>query len=267
MATKKRKGMRPSTRFEVFKRDKFTCQYCGRMAPEVVLRVDHIHPVSQGGEDDLLNLATACFDCNAGKGAKLLSDESALAKQRDQLEQLQERREQLDMMVQWKTELANIDQEVVGKIAAFYSQSVPGWALNAGGIGELKLLVSKYGAAEVMDAITVAANRLAKIGEDGKVTKDTVHEVWSYIPRVLGVRALDKRSPGMGDLFYARGIARKRCGYFKDWKALSLLKEAHAEGADPEELKDIARQCTSWTHWSGLMDTLIDRLRNESERF
>jgi 5-methylcytosine-specific restriction endonuclease McrA len=32
------------TRFEVFKRDDFTCQYCGRKSPDVVLEADHIVP-------------------------------------------------------------------------------------------------------------------------------------------------------------------------------------------------------------------------------
>lgn len=63
-----------SRRFEVFKRDSFTCQYCGRRPPEVVLEVDHIHPVSQGGTDDELNLFTSCYDCNRGKRAKLLAE-------------------------------------------------------------------------------------------------------------------------------------------------------------------------------------------------
>ena len=43
-------------RFEVFKRDSFTCQYCGRKAPDVLLEADHIEPVSKGGSDDILNL-------------------------------------------------------------------------------------------------------------------------------------------------------------------------------------------------------------------
>lgn len=63
-------------RFEVFKRDAFTCQYCGRKPPEVVLEVDHIYPRSQGGTDDDLNLITACFECNNGKRAKLLAEVS-----------------------------------------------------------------------------------------------------------------------------------------------------------------------------------------------
>lgn len=54
-------------RFTVLNRDNFTCQYCGRCAPEVRLHVDHIHPKSKGGDNSLENLITACEDCNMGK--------------------------------------------------------------------------------------------------------------------------------------------------------------------------------------------------------
>lgn len=56
-----------SIRWVVFQRDNFTCQYCGRSAPDVVLHVDHVIPVSRGGGDDLDNLRTACSACNIGK--------------------------------------------------------------------------------------------------------------------------------------------------------------------------------------------------------
>lgn len=55
------------TRFEVFKRDDFTCQYCGRRSPDVVLEVDHIVPRANGGSDDPINLRTSCWECNHGK--------------------------------------------------------------------------------------------------------------------------------------------------------------------------------------------------------
>lgn len=55
------------TRFEIFKRDDFTCRYCGRKSPEVVLQVDHITPHAAGGSADPMNLATSCWDCNSGK--------------------------------------------------------------------------------------------------------------------------------------------------------------------------------------------------------
>ena len=57
-------------RFEVFKRDSFTCQYCGQQAPNVVLHLDHVRPISDGGTTDILNLITACVACNSEKGAR-----------------------------------------------------------------------------------------------------------------------------------------------------------------------------------------------------
>ena len=62
------------TRFEVFKRDNFTCRYCGRLSPEVVLEVDHIIPVCEGGIDDPINLAVSCWECNRGKAGVPLSE-------------------------------------------------------------------------------------------------------------------------------------------------------------------------------------------------
>ena len=58
----------PKLRFDVFRRDKFVCQYCGACGPNVELEIDHEIPVSRGGTDDIKNLKTACFDCNRGKG-------------------------------------------------------------------------------------------------------------------------------------------------------------------------------------------------------
>lgn len=56
-------------RYEVLRRDGFACRYCGAMAPDVKLTVDHVMPVALGGTDDPTNLVTACADCNAGKAS------------------------------------------------------------------------------------------------------------------------------------------------------------------------------------------------------
>lgn len=64
-------GMRPpahewsALRTSVFKRDGYSCSYCG--AHGVRLECDHIIPVSRGGGHDIGNLATACFKCNREK--------------------------------------------------------------------------------------------------------------------------------------------------------------------------------------------------------
>ena len=66
------------TRFEVLRRDSYTCRYCGAQAPDVPLTVDHVVPVALGGGDEPSNLVTACRDCNYGK-ASTSPDEHTVA--------------------------------------------------------------------------------------------------------------------------------------------------------------------------------------------
>jgi hypothetical protein len=56
-------------RYEVLRRDDHACRYCGAMAPDVKLTIDHVVPVTLGGSDEPSNLVTACADCNAGKSS------------------------------------------------------------------------------------------------------------------------------------------------------------------------------------------------------
>ena len=61
-------------RFAILNRDKFSCTYCGRSAKldGAKLHIDHIVPVSQGGEWSMDNLTTSCQECNVGKSDVLL---------------------------------------------------------------------------------------------------------------------------------------------------------------------------------------------------
>lgn len=56
----------------VFKRDNYTCQYCGKVGGK--LEVDHIFPFSKGGSDSLENLTTSCQKCNRQKRDKSVDD-------------------------------------------------------------------------------------------------------------------------------------------------------------------------------------------------
>lgn len=70
MATK-----RPAfTRFNVFLRDKFSCQYCGQRFATQELTFDHVVPRCLGGKTNWKNVVTACIACNHRKGRHLLKD-------------------------------------------------------------------------------------------------------------------------------------------------------------------------------------------------
>ena len=63
------------TRFNVFLRDKFSCQYCGSGDE---LTFDHLLPRSRGGKTNWDNVVTACSSCNVQKGGRLLSNSKML---------------------------------------------------------------------------------------------------------------------------------------------------------------------------------------------
>lgn len=55
------------SRRNVFKRDRFTCQYCGKQPGADELTIDHVVPRAQGGESSWTNCVLACLDCNSRK--------------------------------------------------------------------------------------------------------------------------------------------------------------------------------------------------------
>ena len=59
------------TRFNVFLRDRFRCQYCGETFPTHELTFDHVVPRSRGGRTSWSNVVTACQTCNLLKGSRL----------------------------------------------------------------------------------------------------------------------------------------------------------------------------------------------------
>lgn len=64
-------------RFLVMRRDRFTCQACGRtpaLVPGLILHVDHVKAWSKGGETIFENLQTLCEQCNLGKSDLPMSE-------------------------------------------------------------------------------------------------------------------------------------------------------------------------------------------------
>ncbi|MBD2253686.1 HNH endonuclease [Nostoc parmelioides] len=61
----------PEVRQYVFQRDKLQCQSCGKTGLETDLTIDHIIPLARGGQNDMSNLHTLCFECNRRKTDQL----------------------------------------------------------------------------------------------------------------------------------------------------------------------------------------------------
>jgi hypothetical protein len=247
----KRKSIGTKLRFEVFKRDSFTCQYCGGSAPDVILEIDHISPVSKGGDNDIMNLVTSCWGCNSGKGDRELDDDAVIEKQRAQLEELNERRLQLEMMLQWRDGLKSIEEQQCEAAAERFS-NVSGYTLNRTGAKAIKSHVRKFGLTAVLDALDVAAERYLRY-EDEQETRFTQESVEQMLSKVPGVCYIESRSETERQLYYARGILQKRIHIPAGWQAIKLLKLAAEAGALVDELQDIARSVNTWPQFKAAL--------------
>ena len=243
----KRKGISKSTRFEVFKRDSFTCQYCGKSAPDVVLEVDHINPVSKGGDNDISNLITACFDCNRGKRDKKLTENQTIKKQKEELDKLNQRREQLEMMAQWRTELLNLENEEADKLMKLVSDSLGlNSKLTDTGKTKMKRLIKKYGFDEVLESSIIAYEQY------------DINMAFDKIEPIIKNKKMQQEHPEMKDLFYIRAIVKNKFSYYDLNTAIMLLKKCYELGATIDSLKDFTRNCSNWTQWKNGLNEFIE---------
>ena len=65
---KRPRPVRKLTRLEIFNRDQYTCQYCGKQARQLTL--DHVVPRYRGGEHTWENVVSACVPCNRRKAGR-----------------------------------------------------------------------------------------------------------------------------------------------------------------------------------------------------
>lgn len=263
-----RQAISKKIRFEVFKRDSFMCQYCGRKAPEILLQIDHIDPVATGGGNAILNLLTSCEECNAGKSDRKLSDHSFLDKQRTQLQLLQERKEQIEMMFEWQKGLVDLDEDVTERLAKFWSQQVPGFSLNENGLKGLKRLRRRFETSEIMEAIRIASESYVQLHK-GKPTQESVESAWKKVGGICSNRRREKENPSLARLHYIRGILRNRLSYCNEHMALQLLRQASDYGATLESLEEHAKEVRNWTQWqAGIQDFIVKnepKDQNENE--
>lgn len=141
-------------RFEVFKRDMFTCMYCGRRPPEVVLEVDHVHPKAKGGTDDLDNLVTSYWDCNRGKAAKGLGDAVPAVDELGRLAAIQEASERAALLSQQNrasTAFLEAQANAIETVQVMWREigGTDAWFQEA----SVKRFLRSLGVAEIIDAI------------------------------------------------------------------------------------------------------------------
>lgn len=262
-----REHLRKSVRFEVFKRDSFTCQYCGQKSPDVVLEIDHITPVAEGGDNDILNLVTACKACNSGKSDRRLTEASEIDKRRSQLEELEQRRQQLEMLHEWHMSLVDLEGQAACMAGDLWFRATgrDGSSLTDAARAELQKLIRRHGFEQVCDAIKTAANAALRSSRNHANAEEAYRECFWKIGRIVAAEKLEQQDPGVGRLLYIRGILRNRCNYLNESWCIALLKEAKDAGMCLDWMEAFAKQVTSWTQFRDVISETLRQWDSEDK--
>lgn len=171
-----RKSISKKTRFEVFKRDNFTCQYCSAKPPKVPLEIDHLTPVCKGGKNNIDNLVTACFDCNRGKSGNELTSvpQTIIEKSEGKKLALQQYREYQKILNQQRVQM-EMDIDIVEGI---YNSVFEGWVFSEKFRLSVKKFIGLLGIEEVQNAMETACNR---IYDEDKALKYFCGICWTII--------------------------------------------------------------------------------------
>lgn len=246
-------------RFEVFKRDSFTCQYCGSKSPEVILHVDHIDPVSKGGCNEMMNLVTSCASCNFGKGARTLSDNSVVAKQNAQIDEISQRKEQMLLMLEWRNHLKSHDSDMLEVVCNYYKDALS-IELQEVHLSAFKKLIKKFDLQVILESIDASIEGYLR--EEGNwYTQESLHKVFKMLTPICGNKTNGDVYECKKDLFYIRGICKNRFSYWNDsynQKIITWLEDALENGSSIETLKGIAKQANSWSAFTNQIQALFE---------
>lgn len=245
-----RKAISKKIRFEVFKRDKFTCQYCGRTIPDVILHVDHIKPVAKGGKNDILNLVTSCQDCNLGKGARELSDVSIVKKQQKRIEELAEKNEQLEMFLEWRKDLQDIEQREVDAVDELIS-SISEWSANENGRRIIKRLIKEFSLMSVLEGAEIAFNQYYK----------GTSESWNYaFDRIGGICKNKTNGQDRREYYtnYVIKVCREKMPYYSREWIREYVYEYIVDDSLFEDVKHILKCSRNWT----ILKDKLERYKN-----
>jgi hypothetical protein len=239
----KRKALSKKLRFEIFKRDSFTCQYCGNTPPKIILEIDHIVPVKKGGESDPLNLITSCFDCNRGKKDRSLSQIPKPLSQ--QISDEKKRLEQIEEFNKFLLEAKAKEDVIITKLGRHWFNKLEnneGYIFGAARRPSIKRFLKELTYIEIMEAMDLAYARICiyytlDCNDDNKLWKYFCGICWNKIKESDYSHDAKKYnriknhylSQKFGSGHYNSDEMKWLCDYFDEENIKSIVNEAFSE--------------------------------------
>ena len=154
------------------------------------------------------------------------------------------------MMLEWRDELKDFDNEVAQSVADYFEQSIDDAAqVNEVGLKNINKWLKRFELHELLQAI----DDLNPI-----YTKDKALDAGAMFANIPKVANFNRKGETEKSACYIRGILRNRISYVDYQKSLYWLTQAIEQGIDVEDLKDLAKEVKNWTQFREAMGEILN---------
>jgi len=245
-------------KFEVFEKDGYKCQTCGAVAPNVTLQLHRLQEVQQNENWlDPAFLSTACFDCEQKQ-----TEQKSTAKKNGfmTLDDLEERLEQLKMLISWRKGLRKIKKGQLNSLIDYWQELVPGIYLNDDHKRTILSCMNKFTREEIKSAMEYAVKEFLILRQDGSIAQDSFQLAFEKIPEICLRTKKASENQEIENLYHIHDILKGKLeGFFDSERVIQWLNYARSWEVKLDELTHMAFKVTNWTQFSCNIDEMVHR--------
>jgi hypothetical protein len=194
-------------------------------------------------------------------------------KQKKQLDNLQEKREQFNMMYEWRKGLDGLTSEAARMITEHIESKVEPFVLSKSAKKNLEKTINKYDFDDILNAINISESTYLRYEVDDTLEPDSVKNFFS---KITGILVNSSRSPLELKISRIKGIGRKQ---FDNWEpqkgaiVLSkMLKKMRSYPGSSDEsilavlentIEPMTQDAKSWRQWKWMMEEFLEALEDQ----
>lgn len=259
----------PSLRRLILERDEFTCTECGQQVPKVLLYIDKILSpeteeafAGQPEEDKYTCLCESCYKQAHGHLQFKAATRTA------------ERRQQLEMMVEWRRENRSLTSDTNAYLIDYINGKIEPYSLTKQGAQNVRKAVRKSNFTTALDAIDETFDHYVTYDKGENINKASVDEFLSKIGGYLYINSLP---PVEKEMYHILNSCKSRFRWWDQQTAKGLVlnyidalrEQGWSEDRILEDLKTellrASNEQRNWSQWTDLLEKWTSDIRGWSK--
>lgn len=257
-------SLSPTLRRLILERDEFTCTECGQQVPKVLLYIDKILSpeteeafAGQPEEDKYTCLCESCYKQAHGHLQFKAATRTA------------ERRQQLEMMVEWRREKRGLESDTTAYLIDYINGKIEPYSLTKQGVHNVRKAIGKNNFTSALDAIDETYNHYVYFDGDD-IVKTSVDE---FLDKIGGYLYINSLPPVEREMYHVLNCCKARFNYWDKQKAKQYIQDyvdaLRAYGWDEIQIlhdlkSDLLKESNktkNWSQWTDLMFRWTDEIR------